>query len=111
MTENDPTTAQDLMRAAAIGQAAGLRYVYAGNLPGRVGDFENTRCPSCRELLIERYGYRVLQYRLRGDGSCPTCGTPIAGFWQSEWKIPEKDGGLPGRWPRPVPIPAARIFP
>ena len=38
-------------------RAAGLRYVYAGNLPGQVGDLEDTRCASCGELLIARYGY------------------------------------------------------
>ncbi len=48
-----------LERAAAIGAAAGLRYVYAGNLPGKVGDLENTNCPTCHEVLIERYGYLI----------------------------------------------------
>ena len=45
------------VRACEIGRAAGLRYVYAGNLPGRVGRWENTYCPACDELLVERYGY------------------------------------------------------
>ncbi len=47
---NDPenTTPEMLMEAAAIAQANGLRYVYAGNIPGRVGDLENTRCHHCR---------------------------------------------------------------
>ncbi len=97
MTDKDNTTASDLIRAAGIGKAAGLRYVYAGNLPGRVGDLENTRCPSCHALIIERRGYRVLQYRLEDDGSCPECRTAIAGFWPPVWKIPPGDDGLPRR--------------
>ena len=35
-----------LQRAAEIGREAGLRYIYAGNLPGRVGDLEHTRAPT-----------------------------------------------------------------
>ena len=48
--------APTLLRAAEIGREEGLRYVYAGNLPGRVGDLENTYCPKCGELLVERRG-------------------------------------------------------
>ncbi len=48
MTDPENTTAKTLIRAAEIGKSAGLRYVYAGNLPGMVGDWENTRCPNCR---------------------------------------------------------------
>ena len=47
MTDPENTTAKDLIRAAEIGKKAGLRYVYAGNLPGQVGDLENTRCYEC----------------------------------------------------------------
>src|SRR5207253_5364303 len=57
MTDPENTSAETLMRAAEIGKRAGLRYVYAGNLPGMVGDWENTRCPKCKQLLIERHGY------------------------------------------------------
>ena len=81
MTEPDNTTAQHLVRAAEIGKTAGLRYVYAGNLPGQVGELENTRCPNCHELLIERYGYLILDYQLTADGSCPSCETKIPGRW------------------------------
>ena len=48
-----------LKRAATIGAEAGLRYVYAGNIPGKVADLENTRCPTCRRTLIDRYGYLI----------------------------------------------------
>ena len=44
MTEPPNTTAEMLLDAAAIGRRAGLRYVYAGNLPGQVGALEHTRC-------------------------------------------------------------------
>jgi pyruvate formate lyase activating enzyme len=77
------TTAEMLMAAAAIGQRNGLRHVYAGNLPGRVGDLENTRCHACRALLIERLGYHVRAYRVTSGGACPDCGTAIPGRWRT----------------------------
>jgi pyruvate formate lyase activating enzyme len=70
-----------LVRAAEIGHRNGLRYVYAGNLPGRVGDLENTRCHQCRALLVERYGYFIQSYRLTAEGTCPDCATKIPGRW------------------------------
>jgi pyruvate formate lyase activating enzyme len=81
MTDPENTSADTLMRAAEIGKRAGLQYVYAGNLPGQVGDLENTRCPNCRALLIERYGYLILGYRLTPHGCCPSCGSNIPGRW------------------------------
>lgn len=81
MKENANTTAAQLVRACEIGRAAGLRFVYAGNLPGRVGRWENTFCPACDELLVERYGYRILKMRVGADGLCPKCGTTIPGVW------------------------------
>ena len=64
MTDPDDTPASTLIRAAEIGREAGLRFVYAGNLPGHVGDLENTYCPHCRELLVERYGYLIQKYNI-----------------------------------------------
>jgi pyruvate formate lyase activating enzyme len=81
MLEPDNTTADTLIRAAEIGQEAGLRYVYAGNLPGRAGDYEHTSCPTCGTRLIERYGYIIRDYRLTAQGTCPQCGTRIPGLW------------------------------
>jgi pyruvate formate lyase activating enzyme len=81
MTENANTTADELIRACEIGRAAGLRYVYAGNLPGRVGRWENTYCPSCDALLIERYGYIIRQMKVTREGRCPHCATLIPGVW------------------------------
>jgi len=84
---NDPenTTPAMLMNAAAIAQRNGLRYVYAGNVPGRVGDLENTRCHNCRALLVERYGYFIQSYRVTPKGTCPDCATPIPGRWSRQF--------------------------
>jgi pyruvate formate lyase activating enzyme len=81
MSDPANTTADMLVNAAAIGRASGLKYVYAGNLPGRVGDLENTRCHECSALLIERYGYLIRGYRVAAAGTCPDCGTRIPGRW------------------------------
>jgi len=81
MEDRPPTSVRALLRAAEIGVAEGLRFVYAGNLPGAVRSFENTCCPGCRALLVERVGYRVLQNRLDASGRCPECGQRIPGVW------------------------------
>lgn len=82
MTDPDNTDARTLIRAAEIGKKTGLYYVYAGNLPGQVGPFENTFCAHCETLLIRRYGFRVLEDHLSGVGRCYRCGTPIPGIWE-----------------------------
>jgi len=84
MTEPPPTTARQLVRAAEIGAEEGLRFVYAGNLPGRVGPWENTYCPKCHEKLIDRYGFLVREYKITPDGTCPGCRTKIPGIWPSD---------------------------
>jgi pyruvate formate lyase activating enzyme len=81
MTDRGWTPLQTLQRAAEIGQTEGLHFVYAGNIPGRVGSLENTSCPACKALLIERVGFRVLANHLKANGTCPTCGTRIPGVW------------------------------
>jgi pyruvate formate lyase activating enzyme len=83
MTGPEHTTHETLRWAAALGRDAGLRYVYAGNLPGQVGDLENTRCPTCGALLIERCGFRVRQNGITRAGGCPECRTQIPGFWRA----------------------------
>jgi pyruvate formate lyase activating enzyme len=85
-----PTPASTLKRAAEIGQEAGLRYVYAGNLPGRVGSLEDTVCPHCAHNLILRSGYRLSGYHITDDGRCEYCQQPVAGVWQS---VAERRGG------------------
>jgi len=99
MTDPDNTTARHLLRAAEIGQEAGLRYVYAGNLPGQVGDYEHTFCHNCHAKLIERYGYIITDYRITAQGTCPECGTRIPGVWSEQPETVRRRG--PGR-PRRV---------
>ena len=85
MTDPDNTNAQTLIRAAEIGREAGLRFVYAGNLPGQLGRWENTYCPGCGALLVERCGFRVLGNRIP-EGRCPDCAQAIPGFWSAPGK-------------------------
>ncbi len=84
MTDREGTDAATLLRAAEIGREAGLRFVYAGNLPGRVGEYEHTFCPGCGRAVIERRGYVVRAYRLNGQGECSYCGTPVPGVWPKD---------------------------
>jgi len=81
MTDPANTSAETLVRACEIGAAAGLKFVYAGNQPGRVGRWENTYCPDCGDLLIERVGYQIRQQRVPASGACPSCGRRIPGIW------------------------------
>ena len=86
MTTPANTTAAMLHQAADIAREAGLRYVYAGNLPGRVGDLEHTACHGCGERLISRYGYLIQEYRLTPDGACPRCAIRIPGRWSAAFE-------------------------
>jgi pyruvate formate lyase activating enzyme len=81
MTDRRNTDDDDLLRAAVIGQRNGLRFVYAGNRPGQVGALEHTACPSCGQLLIERFGYHINAYRLTAAGTCGACGAAVPGRW------------------------------
>ncbi len=76
-----PTPVSTLERAREIGLGTGLRYVYLGNVPGHPA--ENTYCPGCKELLIERYVFDILQDRVV-QGRCPGCGARIAGRFRSQ---------------------------
>jgi len=76
--QNVPDTPLDsLHRAAQIGKQAGLKYVYSGNVPGDEG--ENTNCFHCGNLLIERYGFKIVGRNLQGN-KCPKCGTKLEGI-------------------------------
>ena len=98
MDDAPPTPPDALLRAAEIGQEAGLRYVYAGNLPGRVGSLEDTHCPRCQARLVRRRGYVILEYCLTAQGACPHCATPIPGRWPSDPATVRLGGpGLPRR--------------
>ncbi len=86
MTDPPSTTPEMLLRAADIGRRAGLRYVYAGNLPGQVGALENTCCAQCGETLVERSGYRIRSYRITPNGCCPSCGNVVPGRWSERFE-------------------------
>lgn len=79
LTDEPRTPVSTLRAARRIGQEAGLRYVYEGNVPGEGG--ENTVCPSCGGLLIRRYGY-LIEKNLLQHGTCPGCGSQIEGIWK-----------------------------
>ncbi len=85
MDDPENTQPADLKRAAEIGRKAGLRYVYAGNLPGSVGELEDTRCHQCGETLIKRSGYFVQDYLVTPEGKCPSCQTSIPGRWAASF--------------------------
>jgi pyruvate formate lyase activating enzyme len=91
MTDPRPTSPADLLRAVQAGKQAGLRYVYAGNLPGRLGDLEDTRCWQCGAAAVERCGFRVLANRLAPGGRCRGCGAAIAGVWEAPARRVEKE--------------------
>ncbi|BBD08581.1 AmmeMemoRadiSam system radical SAM enzyme [Desulfovibrio ferrophilus] len=71
-----PTSVATLERAWAIGEAAGLQYVYTGNVPGH--DAESTRCPGCGTVVVSRRGFTITGSDLK-DGACAKCGQIIAG--------------------------------
>ncbi len=73
-----PTPVEVLEQAHGDGLAAGLRYVYIGNVPGHPA--ENTYCPSCGEVVIWRWGLWRVRSTLQ-DGRCPACGMSVAGRW------------------------------
>lgn len=72
-----PTPVTTLEWAWKMALDEGLHYVYIGNVPGH--ESENTRCPSCRMVVIKRSGYRMLELNVSDDGRCVGCGTMIAG--------------------------------
>ncbi len=96
MTDRGSTPCETLIRAAEIGTEEGLRYVYAGNLPGRVGQWENTRCPGCQMTLIERYGFRVVQNRLV-QGACPGARHRSQAAGTPPWREPPELTAYPYR--------------
>jgi pyruvate formate lyase activating enzyme len=75
------TTVEDLMKIVEYGKQAGLKYMYPGNLPGKVGEWENTRCHHCSATVIKRFGFYVMENRVGLDGTCPDCGKVLPGIW------------------------------
>ncbi len=74
MEDSKSTPSEELNQAYAIGKEAGLRYVYLGN----VGKGNNTYCYRCNQLLVERLGFSIHQYKVK-NGKCPDCQSPIDG--------------------------------
>ncbi len=74
-----PTPVETLEEAKKIAEDVGLKFVYIGNVPGHPG--ENTYCPKCGKLLIERVGYHVLQNNI-SKGKCKFCNEMIGGIWE-----------------------------
>lgn len=79
LTDKPRTPLNTLKKAREIGFKTGLKYVYEGNVPGKGG--ENTYCPKCKELLIKRFGFSILENRMK-DGKCSKCGHHIEGVWK-----------------------------
>jgi pyruvate formate lyase activating enzyme len=73
------TPVSTLERARAIAEGEGLHYVYIGNVPGHPA--QNTHCPRCRQVVVERVGFAASRVLLK-EGNCAACGEPIAGAWQ-----------------------------
>jgi pyruvate formate lyase activating enzyme len=97
MTDKPRTSAASLRRAVEIGKQEGLLYVYGGNMPGSLGEFEHTRCHQCQEILIRRIGFAVQEYSITADGTCPDCGASIPGVWTGN---PEQLSRSRGYYPR-----------
>lgn len=76
---NLPSTPVDILtRNYEIAKAEGLHFPYVGNVPGHPG--ENTYCPSCKKVVIKRYGFSI-ESSLQPGGLCPGCKTRIPGVW------------------------------
>jgi pyruvate formate lyase activating enzyme len=76
-----PTPVSVLSRFRELALAEGIRYVYVGNVPGHAGN--HTYCHQCKQLIIERIGYQLPQYHLKGS-HCAFCNTRIPGVWPEE---------------------------
>jgi len=72
---NPETKIETLERAYEEARKAGVQYPYIGNVPGH--RYENTYCPECGEVLIKRFGYAVMKYRITPEKRCPKCGRSI----------------------------------
>lgn len=99
MNDIGRTPTKTLVRAYEIGKEAGLRFVYPGNIAGAFEGLENTYCPSCDALAIQRHGFYVQKNTMKG-GRCSACDSAIPGVWED--RAPTESNG-PGI-PRPLAI-------
>lgn len=76
------TPERTMVRALEIARAVGEHFPYTGNIHYKDGD--TTLCPTCQDMVVVRDWYRMVDYQLRADGTCPSCGTPIAGVFSSD---------------------------
>lgn len=74
-----PTAIETLIQAKQIAENAGIQYVYIGNIPAL--ENENTFCPNCKKLIIERSGYRIAKNLIKNN-RCFFCGETISGIWE-----------------------------
>jgi pyruvate formate lyase activating enzyme len=89
-----------LVAVAGSAYARGLRHVYVGNIGPHLHALQHTRCPACHAVLVRRQNYRVLDVRLAG-GTCPDCGTAVAGVWAAAPSPGVQAGGGPAAgWQR-----------
>lgn len=78
MQDRAATPLGTLQNARAIAKQTGLKHVYIGNVYDKEG--QNTYCPGCGELLVERNGFKVLKNSIQ-EGCCPKCKTVILGIF------------------------------
>jgi len=88
MMETPRTPARTLIEARSIAMAAGLRYVYTGNISDEAS--QTTYCHACGTALIGRDWYDITAWRLTGEGRCAACDAPCAGVFEVR----------PGAWGR-----------
>ena len=79
LTQLPPTPIKTLERVVKIAQDEGLKFVYMGNVPNN--KFEDTYCPKCGRILINRMGYQILKNNIN-KGRCNYCGELISGVWK-----------------------------
>lgn len=78
LTNLPPTPVETLYKARKIAIESGLNYVYIGNVPGKEG--QNTHCPSCKKMVIERNGFKITNNHIE-NGKCSYCNSIVAGVW------------------------------
>ncbi|MCD6428571.1 MAG: hypothetical protein J7L12_03020 [Desulfurococcales archaeon] len=72
LTDVPPTPVETLEKLAKVAKSEGLHYVYIGNVPGH--PLEHTYCPGCGSLVIKRFGFDIVEWKLNDDNRCPNCG-------------------------------------
>jgi pyruvate formate lyase activating enzyme len=101
--DTSSTNDTQLIRASEIATEEGMRFVYAGNAPGRVGQWENTYCPHCRHKLIDRFGYLIREYSITSAGKCPKCQSQVPGIWPKKGAAEVRTGNTLTDYHRRLP--------